>query len=161
MFVQEQFISINTTPEVVEKHLTDAALLPQWRSPLLMLENQQGTLMALGSKYTARLLTLFLATGADYTVAERDKSHILLRIDGLWVGKELWRWWADGSRTVLQNRVEYDVPNVALSVFVGGLVRPVAELDMGLQLIKLRTLIEGPPSRQIETRAPQRISIEE
>ncbi|NTU77792.1 MAG: SRPBCC family protein [Chloroflexales bacterium] len=162
MFVQEQFISINTTPDVVERHLTDPALLAQWRSPLLNVENQQGIPMALGSKYTARPLTPFFSTSADYTVTERDSGHILQSIDGMWIGKDLWRWWTDGPRTVVQNRVEYEVPNLALSVFVGGLIRPFAELDMGIQLIRLRSLIEGPSSaRQLETRTPTRIVVEE
>lgn len=161
MFVQEQFVSINATPAVVEKHLTDPALLAQWRSPLTVFENQQGTYLALGSRYTVRLLTLFLAGTAEYTVIEREGDRIVLSIDGMWLGKELWRWWADGERTIVQNRVEYDVPNLALSVLVGGLVRPFAELDMGLQLAKLRSLIEGQTVRSVETRKTQSIVVEE
>lgn len=161
MFVQEQFVSINTTPDVVEKHLTDLALLAQWRSPLVVFENQQGTYLALGSKYTMRLVTLLVTAAAEYTVTERDSGRIQLSIDGMWIGNELWRWWADGPRTIVQNRVEYDVPNLAMSLVVGGLVRPFAELDMGIQLAKLRSLIEGPPSRPVETRKPQSIVVEE
>lgn len=161
MFVQEQFVSINATPSTVEKHLTDPTLLAQWRSPLVVLENQQGAYLALGSTYTARLVTLFMAGAADYTVAERGSDRIVLSIDGVWVGKELWRWWADGERTILQNRVEYDVPNMALSLIVGGLIRPLAELDMAVQLAKLRSLIEAAAPRSADTRKTQSIVVEE
>jgi hypothetical protein len=164
MIVQEEWVSINTTPEVVERHLTTPALLAQWRSPLVVLEPIQGELMALGSGHKLRLKSLALA-GADYSVVERDSGRILLAINGLWRGTELWRWFADGPRTVLQNRVEYEVPNESLRVFVLGIGRFLADLDMRIQLDRLRQLIEGPPPasldwRDRDARPAQRIVIE-
>lgn len=144
MIVQEEWVSINTTPDVVERHLTTPALMNQWRSPLVVLEPIEGELMTLGSSHKMRLLSLGLS-GADYTVAERDGGKILLRISGMWEGTELWRWFADGSRTVVQNRVEYEVADVGLRVFVLGIGRFLADLDMRIQLDRLRQAIEGPP----------------
>jgi hypothetical protein len=144
VIVQEEWVSINTTPDVVERHLTTPSLMNQWRSPLVVLEPIEGELMTLGSSHKMRLLSLGLS-GADYTVAERDGGKILLRISGLWEGTELWRWFADGSRTVVQNRVEYEVPDAGLRVFVLGIGRFLADLDMRIQLDRLRQQIEGPP----------------
>lgn len=158
MLVQEAFVSINTTPDVVERYLTDPTLMSQWRSPLVMFEPIEGDLMTLGSTHKMCLKSLALA-GATYTVAERDGGHILLRIEGLWYGTDLWRWWADGSRTVIQNRVEYEVSNEPLRVFTAGIGRLFATLDMNIQLERLRQLIEG-PSKPAESRL-QKISIEE
>ncbi|WP_322494828.1 SRPBCC family protein [Chloroflexus sp.] len=142
MIVQEQFVSIKAPPATVERYLTDPELMAQWRSPLVVLDPIEGDLMALGSKHKLRLKSLALA-GATYTVTERDSGHILLAIDGLWHGKELWRWFADGDRTVVQNRVEYEVPDPSLRVFVVGLGQIFASLDMRIQLDRLRMIIEG------------------
>lgn len=142
MFVNEVFVSITTTPATVERYLTEPALLEQWRSPLIMLSPLEGDLMAPGSKHRMRLKTLGLS-GAIYTVTERDSNHILLTMDGPWRGTDLWRWFADGPRTVLQNRVEFEVPNEALAVLVRGIGSPVAQLDMRLQMMRLQQIIEG------------------
>lgn len=161
MIVQEEWVSINTTPDVVERHLTDPALMAQWRSPLVQLDPLEGDLMTLGSVHKMRLKSLGLA-GAEYTVTERDHEHILMTISGMWEGRELWRWFADGPRVVVQNRVEYEVPNESLRVFVVGIGRFVADLDMRVQLFRLRELIEGPPAGRFDAgRGPQRITVEE
>ncbi|GAB4447100.1 MAG: SRPBCC family protein [Chloroflexi bacterium OHK40] len=161
MIVQEEWVSINTTPDVVERYLTEPALLERWRSPLVVLQPLEGELMTLGSVHKLRLKSLALA-GAEYAVAERDSGHILLTISGLWRGQELWRWFADGPRTVVQNRVEYEVPDPSLRVFVVGIGRLLAELDMRIQLERLRQLIEGPPARTLaDGRTAQRIAIEQ
>lgn len=144
MIVQEEWVSINTTPDVVERYLTSPELMKQWRSPQVELEPIQGELMTLGSIHKMRLKPLALA-GADYTVVEREPGRIVMKIEGLWEGTELWRWFADGNRTVVQNRVEYEVPNPGLRVFVLGIGRLLASLDMRIQLERLRQLIEGPP----------------
>jgi hypothetical protein len=143
MIVQEEWVSINTTPDVVERYLTTPALLSQWRSPLVVLEPVAGDLMALGSTHKLRLKSLAMA-GSDYTVTERDGGHILLTISGLWQGTELWRWFPDGARTVVQNRVDYDVSDASLRVFVVGIGRFLADLDMRIQMDRLRQQIEGP-----------------
>lgn len=161
MIVQEEWVSIATTPDVVERHLTEPALMAQWRSPLVQLDPLEGDLMTLGSVHKMRLKSLGLA-GADYTVTERDDQHILMSISGMWEGTELWRWFADGPRVIVQNRVEYEVPNESLRVFVVGIGRFVADLDMRVQLFRLRELIEGPPSARVSGgRGPQRITVEE
>lgn len=160
MIVQEEWVSITTTPDVVERHLTDQTLMAQWRSPLVQLDPVEGDLMALGSVHTMRLKSLGL-TSANYTVTERDSSHILMTISGTWEGTELWRWFADGPRVVVQNRVEYEVANQGLRIFAVGIGRFVADLDMRIQLFRLRELIEGPPSLGDTGRTPQRIVIEE
>ena len=166
MIVQEEWVSISTTPDVVERWLTEPALLDQWRSPLVVLDPLEGDLFAPGSVHKLRLKPLALM-GAEYTVAEREPGRILLTIGGLWRGSELWRWFADGPRTVVQNRVEYEVPNESLRVFVVGVGRLLAELDMRLQLERMRQLIEGGPARRglglsptVDLRAPQKVRIE-
>ncbi|WP_322510645.1 SRPBCC family protein [Chloroflexus sp.] len=142
MIVQEQFVSIKAPPATVERYLTDPELIAQWRSPLVVLDPIEGDLMALGSKHKLRLKSLALA-GATYTVTERDSGHILLTIDGLWRGTELWRWFADGDRTILQHRVEYEVPDPSLRVFVAGIGQIFVSLDMRIELDRLRMIIEG------------------
>ncbi len=142
MIVQEQFVSIKAPPATVERYLTDPQLLAQWRSALVVLDPIEGELMAPGSKHKLRLKSLALA-GATYTVTERDSGHILLTIDGLWRGQELWRWFADGDRTIVQHRVEYEVPDPSLRVFVVGIGQIFASLDMRIELDRLRLLIEG------------------
>ena len=161
MIVQEEWVSITTTPDVVVRYLTEPALMNQWRSPLITFEPIEGELMTLGSSHMMRLKSLALA-GATYHVAERDDQHILLKISGLWEGQELWRWFVDGSRVVVQNRVEYEVANESLRVFVVGIGRFMAELDMRIQLFRLRELIEGPATaRSTGSRSSQRVVVEE
>ncbi|MGB9738889.1 MAG: SRPBCC family protein [Chloroflexus aggregans] len=142
MIVQEQFVSIKAPPATVERYLTDPQLLTEWRSPLVVFEPIEGNLMTLGSKHKLRLKSLALA-GSTYTVTERDSGHILLTIDGLWCGQELWRWFADGDRTIVQHRVEYEVPDPSLRVFVVGIGQIFVSLDMRVELERLRMIIEG------------------
>lgn len=156
MRVQEEFVSINTTPDVVEKFLTTPALLDTWRSPLTVLEPLEGDLMTLGSMHRMRLKSLFL-TGATYKVTERDANHILMTIDGPWMGTDLWRWWVDGPRTVVQNRVEYEISDPSLRVFVYGVGYLFAQFDMRLQMERLRQQIEGPTAGN---RPLQKVEIE-
>lgn len=161
MIVQEEWVSIATTLDVVERHLTEPALMAQWRSPLVQLQPLEGDLMKLGSIHKMRLVSLALA-GADYTVVARDREQIKMTISGMWEGTEIWRWFQDGERVVVQNRVEYEVSNEGLRVFTIGIGRFVANFDMRIQLFRLRELIEGPPSRRAnEVRSPQKIVVEE
>lgn len=148
MTVLEAFVSINTTMDVVERHLTDRALVERWRSPLTTLEPIQGEWMAPGSTFRMRLLTLALIAGADYTVTTRESGKLEFAIDGSWRGTEVWRWFADGSRVVVQNRVDFVVTNEVLRPFAVYFGAPFAWLDLNLELTRLRQLIEGPP--QIE-----------
>lgn len=141
MIVQEEFISINAEPAVVERYLTDPALLNQWRSPLVVLEPVEGTLFTPGSVHRMRLKSLFL-TGALYKVVERDSQHILMQIEGPWEGTERWRWFSDGKRTVVQNRVEYDMTDAILRPFVAGLGTYFSRLDMRLQMQRLQQMVE-------------------
>lgn len=141
MAVQEEFISINTTPDVVERYLTKPELLARWRSPLVTLEPVEGELFALNSVHRMRLKTLFLA-GATYKVVERDSQHILMTIEGFWEGTDLWRWFADGPRTVVQNRVDFTMSNQALRVFAVNLGVLFSRLDMRIQMQKLQQVIE-------------------
>lgn len=156
MRVQEEFVSITTTPTVVEQYLTVPALMNGWRSPLTVLEPLEGELMALGSMHRLRLKSLLLA-GATYTVTERDSSHILMTISGPWQGTDLWRWWVDGTRVVVQNRVDYEITDPSLRVFVYGFGFLFAQLDMRIQLERLRQQIEGP---NVSSRPLQRVEIE-
>jgi hypothetical protein len=151
MRVQEEFVSINAAPQVVEQYLTTPILMEGWRSPLTVLEPLEGELMAPGSMHRMRLKSLMLA-GATYTVTERDSNHILLTVEGPWQGTDLWRWWADGSRTVVQNRVEYEISDPSLRVFVYGFGYLFAQLDMRLQMERLRQQIEGPSAGRTLTK---------
>ncbi|RRR73336.1 MAG: SRPBCC family protein [Candidatus Viridilinea halotolerans] len=161
MIVQEEWVSIRTTPEVVERHLTQPALMVRWRSPLIQLDPVEGELMTLGSTHCLRILPLGMAS-STYKVIERDDQHVLMSITGVWEGQELWRWFVDGTRVVVQNRVEYEVANQGLRFVVLGLGRFIAGLDMRVQLFRLREMIEGPPGfRYAETRGPQKISVED
>lgn len=161
MIVQEEWVSIRTTLDVVERHLTQPALMVRWRSPLIQLDPIEGELMTLGSTHDLRILPLGMVS-SNYKVIERDDQHILMNIKGVWEGQELWRWFIDGPRVVVQNRVEYEVNNQGLRFLVLGLGRFIADLDMRVQLFRLRELIEGPPSfRYSETRGPQKINVED
>ncbi len=142
MLVQEQFVAIKAPPATVERYLTDPQLLAEWRSPLVVFDPIEGDLMTLGSKHKLRLKSLALA-GATYTVVERDSGHILLKMEGLWQGQELWRWFADGDRTIVQHRVEYEVTDPSLRVFVAGIGQLFVSLDMRIELDRLRMILEG------------------
>lgn len=143
MKVLEEFIAINTQPATIERYLTDPKLVEQWFSPIISIEPVTGEWMAQGSIYRMRLVTLGLIAGATYTVAERDSSHIRLTADGFWHGTELWHWFADGARTIVQHRVEYQVANPVLRIFGEVIGAPFAQVDMRVQLVNLQQLIEG------------------
>jgi hypothetical protein len=161
MRTQEEFIAINATPDVVEKYLSDPILLDQWRSPLLRFEPIEGEWLALNSAYRLRLKTLPF-DGPIYTVTERGEGRVALNIEGVWRGSELWRWFPDGPRTVLQHRVEFEVPDPALRVVVDTIGIFVGQLDMRVELDRLRQLIEGDLRRQLDDTTPvTRIEIEE
>ncbi len=146
MNVLEEFVSVRAPLASVERHLADLSLRRQWNSTLIALEPLEGEWMAPGSTHRRRLLTLALfgsLSEATYTVVGRDNGHILQSIDGAWKGMELWRWFEDGGRTIIQNRVEYEIPNPTLRVFVTGIGGFLADVDLRLQLTRLRQMLEG------------------
>jgi hypothetical protein len=128
---------------------------------MLSLEPIEGEWLALNSAYRFRLKNLAFE-GPIYTVTERAEGRIALNIEGTWRGSELWRWFADGPRTVLQHRVEFEVPDPALRLLVDTIGVVVGQLDMRLSLERLRQLIEGDLRRQFDDETPvTRIEIEE
>lgn len=143
MSVLEEYVSIQAAPAVVERHLTERTLVEQWLSPLVDMELITGEWMAEGSTYRLRLKTLALLPVATYTLAKRDSHSITLEFDGLWKGIEYWHWSGDSSRTVVQNSIEYQMPNPWLHVLLYGLVFFI-QVDMRVQMAQLKRAIENP-----------------
>jgi hypothetical protein len=139
----EEFISVNASPSDVERHLTTESLAQQWISSLVVLEPLEGEWMRVGSKYMLRFKTLGLLVVAQYTVAERDSEHILLNFEGAVQGTNRWRWFKQGNATIVHNRIEYEVSNPGLRVFVENLGSLFAQLDMRVQMSTLREMAEG------------------
>ncbi len=149
MNVLEQFISVNASPADVERHLTTQALAEQWVSSLVVLEPIEGEWMKPGSKYLLRLKTLGLFIIARYTVVERDSEHILLSFEGPLNGTNLWRWFKRDNQTIVQNRIEYEVPNAALRVFIDNIGALLTQIDMRVQISTLQQVVEGRGPQQL------------
>lgn len=144
MGLLEEFISVNVSPADVERHLTTQSLAEQWLSSLILLEPVEGEWMRVGSRYMLRSKTLGLLVMARYEVTERDSDHILLTFDGGAIrGTNLWRWFKQGSLTVVHNRIEYEVTNPGVRVFVENLTSLFTQLDMRVQMSTLREMTEG------------------
>jgi hypothetical protein len=148
MNVLEEFVSIQASPADVERYLTDRELLHGWVSPLVSMELLSGEWMATGSTYRLWMKPLFLLYGATYTLVERDSAHLRFDFEGIWRGTDLWHWFADGSRTIVQNRLDYVLPNPLIHVLLNGMSMVVAQTDMRAQMVQLRRRIEG--SRQAD-----------
>lgn len=143
MNVIEDFVSAKATPEAVERHFTDMSLVNEWVSPIVLIEPLKGQWMDVGSTYAVRLKPLLLLNTTLYRVEEREQGRILLSFTGSWRGTNMWRWFVDGSQTIIHNRIDYEVINPALRVFVIGLGTPFFRLDMNIQMNNLRQVIEG------------------
>ncbi len=143
MSVLEEYVSIQAAPAVVERHLTERALVEKWLSPLVDMELITGECMAERSTYRLRLKTLALLPIATYTLVARDANSIKWEFDGFWQGVDLWIWSGDSSRTVVQNRIEYKMPNPWLHVLLYGLVFFI-QVDMRVQMAQLKRAIENP-----------------
>ncbi len=141
--VLEAFISIGETPATVERHLTSEDLLPLWMSPLITFDLLDGTWMSQGSTYRAAIKTLALLPAATYTLVARDAQRLRFDFSGLWRGTETWHWFADGDRTIVHNRIAYDLANPLLGLMVAQFGFVLIQLDMRVQLEKLRNVIEG------------------
>ncbi len=157
MRVQEAFVSVQASPAVVERYLTDQKLLAKWL--LTRLVPIEGDFMARGGKHQLRL-NLLGVVPVVYTVTERDSNHILMNIDGLWKGTELWRWFAEGSYTIVQNRIEYEIPNDTVRVFADGVDFLFFDIDMRVQMNRLRQAIDAERRRQLTGKEPKQLMID-
>jgi hypothetical protein len=155
--VAEEFVSVQASPDTVERYLTDQDLLYQWMSPLFDLELVSGEWMAVGSTYRLYFKTLALLYRVHYTLVHRDRTHLQMELDGMfWHGTERWSWFADGPQTIIQNRLDFELSHPWVEVFVGGVGVILTQLDMRSQLVQLQRLIEGHHPQQQQKREPAR-----
>lgn len=149
MSVLEAFISIQGSPSDVERSLTDRAIVHEWLSPLFQMELLEGEWMAVGSIYQLRFKTLFLLPVVTYTLVERGESHLRLDFRGVWRGSDRWHWFADGPRTIVQNRVEYELSDPVMRSLLNVFFVIFGQLDMQVQMMRLQKVIEKHTRRSL------------
>lgn len=128
----------------VDAVMTERALMERWMSPAVRFEPLDGWGFAAGSRWRLTLTGLGRLLEASYVVHERSPGLILWAFEGFWEGFDAWHWRPQGEgRTLIQNRIEYELRLPALDLIWPATVGPLMGWDAKVQMERLKGVCEG------------------
>lgn len=146
--LQEEFVVVGAPMERVEAVMSERALLERWMSPAVRFEPVGAWSFAAGTRWRLTLTGLGRLLEASYVVHERAPGLILWAFEGFWEGFDAWHWRPHGTgRTLIQNRIEYELRLPALDLIWPATVGPLMGWDARVQMERLKSVCEdGTPT---------------
>ncbi|MBW4646137.1 MAG: SRPBCC family protein [Goleter apudmare HA4340-LM2] len=141
--VLEQSIQINATATVVERCITDLALMHRWLNPVLCCE-PVGEVWStdLGSQSRFTIQIPLLQPSLKCVVAERQPGVVVWEFKGFFQGRDRWECQPIEKGTSLLNRFEFDIPNPLISWGFQTFAAAWTKQDMEAQLRRLKRVAE-------------------
>jgi hypothetical protein len=147
--VFEQSIQINTTSAVVERCITDLALMRRWLNPALRCEPVGETWSTeIGSQSRFVIQIPLLQPTLNSVVVERQPGLIVWEFQGFFQGRDRWECQPVEKGTRLLNRFEFTVPNPLISWGFNNFAASWTKQDMQAQLRRLKRVAEEVQIRQ-------------
>ncbi|WP_138498584.1 SRPBCC family protein [Nostoc sp. PA-18-2419] len=141
--VLEQSIQINATATVVERCITDLALMHRWLNPLLRCEPVGETWSTdLGSESRFIIQIPLLKPTLNSVVVERQPGLVVWEFEGFFEGRDRWECQSAQNGTLLLNRFEFYIPNPLVSWGFKTFAASWTKQDMQAQLSRLKRLAE-------------------
>ncbi|MCG6133751.1 MAG: SRPBCC family protein [Nostoc sp. LLA-1] len=139
----EQSIKINATATVVERCITDLALMHRWLNPALRCE-PVGEVWSteVGSQSRFVMQIPLLKPTLNSTVVERQPGLVIWEFQGFFQGRDRWECQPLEQGTLLLNRFEFDIPNPLISWGFKNFAASWTQEDMQAQLLRLKRVAE-------------------
>lgn len=123
--------------------MTDRALMERWMSPAVVFSPLDGWRFDTGAPWRMQLRGLGSLLDAGYIVADRQPGLILWAFDGFWEGFDAWHWRSlDDGRTLIQNRIEYNLRVPGLDLIWPLTIGPLMGRDADVQMQRLKRVCE-------------------
>ena len=141
--VLEQSIQINATATVVERCISDLALMHRWLNPVLRCEPVgEAWSTDVGSKSRFIIQIPLLKPTLNSVVVERQPGLVVWEFQGFFQGRDRWECQPTEKGTLLLNRFEYDIPNPLVSWGFNTFAASWTKEDMQAQLRRLKRVAE-------------------
>lgn len=141
--VFEQSIQINATAAVVERCITDLALMSRWLNPVLRCE-PVGEVWStdIGSQSRFVIQIPLLKPTLNSVVVERRPGLVVWEFQGFFQGRDRWECEPVEKGTCLLNRFEFNVPNPLINWGFNNFAASWTKEDMQAQLRRLKRVAE-------------------
>ncbi|MBE9006169.1 SRPBCC family protein [Fortiea sp. LEGE XX443] len=141
--VFEQSIQINATAAIVERCITDLALMSRWLNPVLRCE-PAGEIWStdLGSQSRFIIQIPLVKPTLNSVVVERRPGLVVWEFQGFFQGRDRWECQPVEKGTCLLNRFEFNVPNPLINWGFNNFAASWTKEDMQAQLRRLKRVAE-------------------
>lgn len=140
--VFEQSIQINASATVVERCITDQALMHQWLNPILRCEPIGKWSTNVGSRSRFIIQIPLLQPTLNSVVVEREPGLVVWEFTGFFQGRDRWECQPSEKGTRLLNRFEFKIPNSLISWGFNTFAANWTQNDMQAQLRRLKRVAE-------------------
>ncbi|KAB8317354.1 SRPBCC family protein [Tolypothrix campylonemoides VB511288] len=140
--VFEQSIQINATATVVERCITEQALMHRWLNPVLRCEPVGTWSTDVGSKSRFVIQIPLIKPTLNSTVVERQPGLVVWEFQGFFKGRDTWECQPIDKGTRLVNRFEFEIPNPLVSWGFQTFAQNWTKQDMQAQLGRLKRVAE-------------------
>jgi Polyketide cyclase / dehydrase and lipid transport len=140
--VFEQSIQINATATLVERCITDRALMHRWLNPALRCEPVGNWSTDIGSKSRFIIQVPLIQPTLLSTVVERQPGLVVWQFQGFFIGRDRWECQPVDKGTSLLNRFEFEIPNPIVSWGFKAFAENLTKQDMQAQLRRLKRVAE-------------------
>lgn len=139
----EQAIQIRANATLVERCITDRALMHQWLNPALRCEPVGDTWNTdLGGKSRFVIQIPWVEPTLMSTVVERSPGLIVWEFQGFFSGRDRWECQPNETGTHLLNRFEFSIPNPLVAFGFKTFAASWTKQDMEAQLTRLKQVAE-------------------
>ncbi|MBE9209249.1 SRPBCC family protein [Nostoc sp. LEGE 06077] len=141
--VFEQSIQINATAAVVERCITDLALMSRWLNPVLRCEPVDEVWSTdIGSQSLFIIQIPLVKPTLKSVVVERQPGLVVWEFQGFFQGRDRWECQPVAKGTRLVNRFEFAIPNPIVSWGFNNFAASWTKEDMQSQLRRLKRVAE-------------------
>ncbi|MBD6615129.1 SRPBCC family protein [Komarekiella sp. 'clone 1'] len=141
--VLAQSIEINATATVVERCITDLALMHRWLNPVLRCEPVGGVWSTdVGSQSRFVIQIPLVKPTLNSVVVERKPGLVVWEFQGFFQGRDRWECQPVAKGTRLFNRFEFEIPNPLVSWGFNTFAVSWTKEDMQAQLRRLKRVAE-------------------
>ncbi|MEH2007479.1 SRPBCC family protein [Nostoc sp.] len=141
--VLSQSIQINATATVVERCISDLALMHHWLNPVLRCEPVgEAWSTDVGSQSRFIIQIPLLKPTLNSVVVQREPGLVVWEFKGFFQGRDHWECQPTEKGTCLLNRFEYDIPNPLVSWGFNTFAASWTKEDMQAQLRRLKRVAE-------------------
>ncbi len=140
--VFEQSIQINASATVVERCITDRALMHRWLNPALKCEPVGDWSSELGSQSRFIIQVPLLQPTLKSVVIEREPGLVVWEFKGFFKGRDRWECNPELHGTRLVNRFEFEIPNPIVRFGFNTFASTWTQDDMKAQLRRLKQVAE-------------------